>query len=212
MRSKDRPLKIFLALILAGILSSCAVGPAGAPHYDVVENPVPPDQQAPLRLDPRDQNYTMRVDDRTPFGLQQLPGTVNMLYQKGYDNVRRDREADFAIDVILTSAFRDNPNVRGANMLGGALAGAAAGAIIGGATGHPGTGAAIGAASGGVLGAAALPADTPMVRIDVTITSMHDRVSSQRSRTIDLAGTPPQDVQFVVDREVTRILDSLPRR
>ena len=211
MNILDRHCKVLLLVLLAVALSSCAVAPM-APHYDVVENQVPPPTQEPLRLDPRDQAYTLRVDDRTPFGLRQLPATVNSMYEKGYDNVRRDREADFGIDVVLSAAFRDNPNVRGANMLGGALAGAAAGAIIGGAAGNPGAGAAIGAASGGVLGAAALPADTPMVRIDLTISSFHERSSMQRSRTIDLAGVPPQDVQFVVDREVARMLDGLPRR
>ena len=204
-------LKILLFLFLAGVLSSCAVAPV-APHYDVVENPVPGPPQEPLRLDPGDHNYTIHVEDRTPFGLRQLPGTVNSLYERGYDNVRREREADFAIDVVLTAGARDNPNVRAGNMLGGALAGAAAGAIIGGATGNPGAGAAIGAASGGVLGAAALPADTPMVRIDLTISGLHERTSMQRSRTIDLAGTPPPDVPYVVDREVQRMLDTLPRR
>jgi hypothetical protein len=211
MNIPDRHFKVLFLVLLAVALSSCAVAPM-APHYDVVENQVPPPTPEPLRLDPRDQAYTLRVDDRTPFGLHQLPGTVNSMYEKGYDNVRRDREADFGIDVVLSAAFRDNPNVRGANMLGGALAGAAAGAIIGGATGNPGAGAAIGAASGGVLGAAALPADTPMVRIDLTISSFHERSSTQRSRTIDLAGVPPQDVQYVVDKEVARMLQSLPRR
>ena len=133
------------------------------------------------------------------------------MHRRGYDLVRRQREADFAVEVVLSGGLRDNPDVRAGNALGGALFGAATGAVIGAAAGDPGAGAAIGAASGGALGIIA-PASTPLVRIDLNLYSLRDRTSTQRTTTIDLAGVPPYDVQRVIDFEVSRLLAALPRR
>ena len=80
--------------------------------------------------------------------------------------MRRQREADFSLDIALTAEARDNPDVRAEHLLGGAILGAATGALIGAAVRAPATGAAIGAAGGGFLGLAS-PADTPMIRIDI---------------------------------------------
>lgn len=211
MKTKFTGASRFLVYIFcASILSACAVAPAG-PYYRVSESPSQPASYQDFTPGPKDQNYVMQVSDRTPFGLERLPKTDNMLYSKGYDRVRTDRDADFAIDVAFAAGVQDNPNVRAGNTLGGALAGAAAGAIIGGATGHPGTGAAIGAASGGALGMVA-PAGTSLVTIEINLQSFRDRQVSHRTATVDLTNVPPYDVARVVDTEVARLLESLPRR
>ena len=200
------------ALALAGFLAGCAAPyyPA-SPHYMVQENPPPAADEGNLQVGPGDATYLMRVDDRTPFGAGHLRESINMLYQKGYDPVRREREADFSVDVTLAAYSRDNPEVRTGNAIGGALLGAAAGAIIGGATGHAGTGAAIGAASGGALGMVS-PAATPLVRIDITVRSTREGIASSQSATVDLSTVPPPHVRRVIDHQVARMLQTLPSR
>ncbi|NLI80723.1 MAG: hypothetical protein GX443_03435 [Deltaproteobacteria bacterium] len=145
------------------------------------------------------------------MGLHRLPRTEQLLYDKGYDRVRRERDADFAIDITLSAGLRDNPDVRAGQALGGALAGAAAGAIIGGALGDPGPGAAIGAASGGLLGLAA-PAATSVVRIDVNIQSFRTGETSSATATVDLARVPPPEAFHVIDSETARLVATLPRK
>jgi hypothetical protein len=212
MKGKIRLDKFLIALILLTAAAGCAspYGPPG-PHYNVQRNTPPGEGYGPLYLPPKDQFFSLNVSDNTPFGLRHLPQTVDMLYSKGYDMVRREREADFAIDISLTGTYRDNAGVRAGNALGGAMVGAATGALIGAATGDPGVGAAIGAAGGGVLGAAA-PAATPKVRIDIQVQSFTDRSMARRSATVDLSSVPPPDAQRVIDNEVSRMLSSLPRR
>jgi hypothetical protein len=158
---------------------------------------------------PQDRIYALHVDDRTPFGLQALPQALNLLYAKGYERVRRQREADFLLNVSFSAASRDNPEARAGNALGGALLGAATGAIIGGALGSPGQGAAIGAGSGAALGLVA-PVGAPMVRIDIKTESLRDGSTSYKSAMVDLANVPPPDVPRVVDMQVSRMLDVLP--
>ncbi|NLI33589.1 MAG: hypothetical protein GX422_12565 [Deltaproteobacteria bacterium] len=153
----------------------------------------------------------MQIYDRTGIGFRRLPRAEQLLYEKGYDRVRRQRDADFSIDITLAAGLRDNPDVRAGQAVGGALAGAAAGAIIGGALGDPGPGAAIGAASGGLLGLAA-PAATTVVRIDINIQSFREGGSSFASSTIDLAHVPPPEAFHVIDAEIARMLQTLPRR
>jgi hypothetical protein len=133
------------------------------------------------------------------------------MYQKGYDQVGRQREADFGLDISVFAEARDNPNRRAEHVVGGALLGAATGAIIGGALGRPGVGAGIGAGSGAALGLAA-PADTPMVRIDIRTQSFTDGSSTFRSAIVDLEHVPPYDVPRVVDTQVSRMLDTLPAK
>ncbi|MCU0572486.1 MAG: glycine zipper family protein [Syntrophobacteraceae bacterium] len=205
-----------MALVLvSGVLAACAPYQYGPYYGSGAGQPYPPPpayaSEPPFSLGPNDMTYVMDVQDYTPLGIHQLPFTVQTLYRRGYDQVRRQREADFAIEIVLSGGSRDNPDVRAGNALGGALFGAATGAVIGAAAGDPGAGAAIGAASGGALGIIA-PASTPLVRIDLNLYSLHDRASSQRSTTIDLAAVPPYDVQRVVDFEVSRLLSALPRR
>ncbi len=198
-------------LFLVGFLGGCAVGPPASPYYGTVYDQPGGEAQERFTLGPNDVTYVLDVDDRTPFGLGYLPLTVDRLYAKGYDMVRRQRDADFAVDVIFSAGSRDNPEVRGANFLGGALFGAAAGAVIGAAAGDPGVGAAIGAASGGALGMVS-PADTPLVRIDVNLTSFRGGYNGHQSTVVDLSRVAPPDVRYAIDTEVSRMLHSLPRR
>lgn len=180
-------------------------------------NVLPSSGQSPGRgrssfvLGPEDQNYVLQVDDNTPFGIYELPQTNNALYDKGYDRVRRQWEADFSIEISVSGGLRENPEVRAGNTLGGALFGAATGALIGAAVGDPGTGAAIGAASGGALGLIS-PAATNFVTIDLNVFSFHERVSAYRSLSVDLTTVPPFEVRRVVDAEVSRMLRGLPSR
>jgi hypothetical protein len=210
MKAFTRTYTLIAVILVAGLLTGCATGPYG-PYYRTAQYPSVGEPLSPLSLGPGDRTYVLHVNDQTPFGLYQLPLTENVLYDWGYDRVRRQREADFTIDILFTAGLRDNPDVRTGNVVGGALFGAAAGAIIGGATGgNPGVGAAIGAASGGALGVVA-PADTEVVRIDIHLHSFTSGASSQRSVVIDLASVPPYEVQQVIDNEVARTLRSLPR-
>lgn len=188
MKVWKRLRQIAAAALMLLAMSACAVAPG--PYYRAGENLPPPESTSALRVGINDRNYVMQIFDRTPFGFRRLPQTENFLYDRGYDRVRRERDADFSIDVTLTGGLRDNPDVRAGNTLGGALAGAAAGAIIGGALGDPGPGAAIGAASGGLLGLAA-PAASHVVRIDVNVQSFRDGSASQASATVDLSQMPP---------------------
>lgn len=212
MEGKTRFVRSLIAVMLLVSAAGCAspYGPPG-PYYNVQQSAPPGGGYGPLSLPPKDQFFSLNVSDNTPFGLRYFPQTVDMLYNKGYDMVRREREADFAIDISLTGAYRENGQVRAGNALGGAMVGAATGALIGAATGDPGVGAAIGAAGGGVLGLAA-PAATPMVRIDIQVQSFTDRSISRRSAVVDLSSVPPPDAQRVIDNEVSRMLSSLPRR
>ncbi|MHC1742106.1 MAG: glycine zipper family protein [Syntrophobacteraceae bacterium] len=212
MKGKTRLVRSLIVLMFLIIAGGCAspYGPPG-PYYDVQRNTPQGGDYGPLYLSARDQTFSLNVSDNTPFGLRYFPQTVDMLYNKGYDMVRREREADFSIDISLTGAYRENGQVRAGNALGGAMVGAATGALIGAATGDPGVGAAIGAAGGGVLGLAA-PASTPMVRIDIQVQSFTDRSITRRSAMVDLSSVPPPDAQRVIDNEVSRMLSSLPRR
>jgi hypothetical protein len=195
---------VFFALAM---LAGCASGPP-APYYSVSEQPAPPGGGI-LSVGPGDRFYALHVDDRTPFGLHQLPQAMNLLYTKGYDQVRRQREADFLLTLSFAAMSRDNPEARAGHTIGGALLGAATGAIIGGALGSPGKGAAIGAGSGAALGLLA-PADAAMVRIDIKTESLRDGSASYKSALVDLANVPPYDVGRVVDLQVSRMLDVLP--
>lgn len=210
MKAKVHGWKFFPLIALAVLLTACATVPPDD-HYMGMENQPQEGPPPSALLSPEDQYYVMQIENHTPFGLNNLPTAQNVLYNKGYDEVRLNREADFSVGLIFSMGSRDNPNVRAGNMAGGAVLGAAMGAIIGAATGHPGTGAAIGAASGGFLGLAA-PAQTGMLRIDMNVYSFRERQSYQRSRMIDLSHVPPPEILVAVDGEVSRMLQSLPNR
>lgn len=207
MRGITKLAGLAMVLALTVTLGACAPPP---PYYHPSAGPAP-EYSEPFRIGLNDKTYTLTVEDRTPFGVHQLPASNDVLYQYGYDAVRRQKQADFAVDIILSAGAQDDPNARAANTVGGALIGAAAGAIIGGAFHDPGAGAAIGAASGGALGLAA-PAATPVVRIDVHLQSFNERLTSSKSRVIDLAGVPPHEVHRVIDGQIADMLRTLPRR
>jgi hypothetical protein len=202
-------LTLGFAVVLIGGCASSAYGPYYTTQpAPAVASPAP----APtyLNVGPEDRYYVLHVDNRTAFAMQ-LPEANKTLYEKGYDQVRREKQADFSIDVALRVEARDNPDARAEHLLGGALLGAAAGALIGAAAGAPATGAIAGAAGGGVLGLAS-PADTPMIRIDVETRSFRDGTVSSKAAVLDMANVPPYDAPRVVDIEVARILDTLPTR
>jgi uncharacterized protein YcfJ len=153
----------------------------------------------------------MHVENRTPFGGQRFPEANRVLYEKGYDQVNRQREADFALDISLTAEPRDNPDVRAEHLLGGAILGAATGALIGAAAGAPVTGTIAGAAGGGFLGLAA-PADTPMIKVDIQTRSYLDQTVSSKSVVLDMAHVSPYDVPRAIDMQVSRMLQALPAK
>jgi uncharacterized protein YcfJ len=153
----------------------------------------------------------MHVENRTPFGGQRFPQAHRVLYEKGYDQVKRQGEADFSLDITLNAEPRDNPDVRAEHLLGGAILGAATGALLGAAAGAPVTGTIAGAASGGFLGLAA-PADTPMIRIDIQTQSFIDRTVSSKSVVLDMAHVSPYDIPRAIDMQVSRMLQTLPAR
>jgi hypothetical protein len=209
MKTSSRVCRFLVLFCLAGFLSGCVYGPPGT-YYKVQDNRQPTGG-GPFVLGPNDQNYVLQIEDNTPFGIYELPQTGNLLYTKGYDQVRREREADFSIAMAISGGLRENPEVRAGNTLGGALFGAATGALIGAAVGDPGTGAAIGAASGGALGLIS-PAATNFVTIDLNVYSFSERMDAFRSIAIDLTTVPPHEVRRVVDAEVARILRPMPSR
>lgn len=200
----------------AALLGGCATYPY-QPYYTVHETPAaaapPQAESAPpslLTVGPEDQFYFVHVDNHTGFTIS-FPQTNRVLYEKGYDRARREREADFALNISIATEARDNPDARAEHMLGGALLGAAAGALIGAAAGAPVTGTIAGAAGGGVLGLAA-PADTAMIRIDVQTQSYRDGATSSRSVVLDMANVPPYDAPRVVDIQISKMLETLPTR
>jgi hypothetical protein len=209
MKTSRRICGFLVLFCLAGFLGGCVYGPPGT-YYKVQDNRQPVGG-GPFVLGPEDQNYVLLLDDNTPFAIYELPQTGNLLYNKGYDQVRRQREADFSIEVSVSGGLRENPELRAGNTLGGAMFGAATGALIGAAVGDPGTGAAIGAASGGALGLFS-PAATNFVTVDLNVYSFSERVSAARSIAIDLSTVPPYEVRRVVDAEVARMLRPMPPR
>ncbi len=219
MKTREWSLKILAAgavVVLLGGCASSAYGPNPAvTPAPVVANPAPAENvpappPAPLTVGPEDRNYLLHVDNHTGFALR-FPEANRILYEKGYDQVRREREADFSVNVALAAEARDNPDARAQHMLGGAMLGAAAGALIGAAAHAPVTGAIAGAAGGGVLGLAA-PADSPMIRIDVQVQDFRDRTSSAQSVVVDMANVPPFDAPRVIDIQVSKMLEALPSK
>lgn len=211
MRQFGMNAKILIVVVCAAFLSACASGPT---YYGSTPAAVqtPPEPELFFNnIGPEDRRFTFHVEDRTPFGLFDLPQARNTLYSKGYDEVRRQNRADFTVSVSFTPGVQDDPQRRAGNVVGGALAGAALGAIIGGATGSAGTGAAIGAASGGTLGLVA-PASSPLVRIDLNVYGFNSRLSETTGTTVDISQIPPHEVPGFIDAEVSRMLRNLPPR
>ncbi len=209
MITLGRTCRLLAAVVAAVFLSGCVAGPTG--HYYSVSEPDYQQGATYLAVGQTDRAFVLRVADRTPFGLGQLPQARSTLYQKGYDMVGREREADFELDVSFFASARDNPEQRAGNTLGGALLGAATGALIGGALGSPARGAAIGAGSGAFLGLVA-PAGATVVQIDIRTRSFRDGTTSYKTSLVDLAHVPPYDVQRVIDMQVSRLLETLPSR
>lgn len=208
-------LKILTIVFAVVLLGGCAT-PYYGNYYTVQQAPAAAPNQAPideaafLTVGPQDRYYIMHVDNRTPFGAH-FPQAHRVLYEKGYDQVRRESEADFAVNVALSAEPRDNPDARAEHLLGGAILGAATGALIGAAAGAPVTGTIAGAAGGGFLGLAA-PADTPMVRIDIQTQSFRDNTTSSKSVVLDMAHVPPYDVPRAIDMQVSKMLGALPAK
>jgi len=219
MKTWEWSSKIFTIGLAVALLGGCATTytpSSTAPSPPAVaspgpENPAPAENEATfLTVGPDDRTYIMHVENNTPFAAR-FPKARRVLYEKGFDQVRREREADFAVDVALSTEPRDNPDVRAQHLLGGAILGAAAGALLGAAGGRPVLGTIVGASSGAALGLAA-PADTPMVRIDVRTESFRDGATSSKTVVVDMAHVPPYDVPRVIDFQVSRMLESLPSR
>ncbi|MFZ2445486.1 MAG: YMGG-like glycine zipper-containing protein [Syntrophobacteraceae bacterium] len=215
MRTLARSCVALITVCAMALVGGCA---APGPSYTVQEQPAVQSGGPPaasgggfLTVGPQDRTYVLRLDDRTPFGLGNLPQSLDLLYQKGYDQVGRQREADFQLGLTFVATARDNPEARAGNVVGGALLGAATGAIIGGALGSPGRGAAIGAGSGAALGLVS-PAESAMVRIDVRIQSFRDGTISSKSAVVDLTNVPPEEAQNVIDMQLSRMLDALPAK
>jgi hypothetical protein len=218
MKARECSSKILAIGFAMLLLGGCTTAPYGPGPYYSVQTPPPASNPAPagneanlLTVDPQDRFYVMHVENNTPFPARSLPQAHRALYEKGFDQVRREREADFSLDISLVTEARDNPDLRGEHLLGGAILGAATGALIGAAAGAPVTGTIAGAAGGGFLGLAA-PADTPMVRIDIRIQSFRDGTTSSKSAIVDMAHVPPYDVPRVIDIQVSRMLQTLPAR
>lgn len=209
-------LKILTIVFAVVLLGGCAT-PYYGNYYTVQQPPAaapdqapPIDQAAFLTVGPQDRYYIMHVDNATPFPAN-FPQTHRVLYDRGYDQVRRDNQADFAVNVGLSAEHRDNPDVRAEHLLGGAILGAAAGALIGAAAHAPVTGTIAGAAGGGFLGLAS-PADTPMVKIDIQTQSFRDNTTSSKSVVLDMAHVPPYDIPRAIDMQVSKMLETLPAK
>lgn len=215
MKTREWSSKILTIGFAVALLGGCASTPYG-PYYTVntppaESNRTPTENEANyLTVGPQDRFYIMHVENRTPFGAR-FPKADRVLYEKGYDQVRRESEADFSLDIALTTEARDNPNLRAEHLLGGAILGAATGALIGAVAHAPVTGTIAGAAGGGFLGLAA-PADTPMLRIDIHTQSFRDQTVSSKSVVLDMAHVPPYDVPRAIDMQISRMLQTLPAR
>ncbi len=215
MKTWEWSSKILTIGFAAALLGGCATMPYG-PYYTVNTPPAEPKQTTTeneanyLTVGPQDRFYIMHVENRTPFGAH-FPQADRVLYEKGYDQVGREREADFSLDIALATEARDNPDVRAEHLLGGAILGAATGALIGAVAHAPVTGTIAGAAGGGFLGLAA-PAGTPMIRIDIHTQSFRDRTVSSKSVVLDMAHVPPYDVPRAIDMQISRMLQALPAR
>ena len=219
MKTWEWSLKILTIAFAAVLLGGCATTPYGPYYTASTPPPTPPPEsnQAPapeeanyLSVGPQDRFYLMHVENSTPFGVH-FPQAHRVLYEKGYDQVRRQGEADFALDIALTMEARDNPDLRAEHLLGGAILGAATGALLGAIAHAPVTGTIAGAAGGGFLGLAA-PANTPMVRIDIHTQSFRDRAVSSKSVVLDMAHVPPYDVPRAIDMQISRMLQALPTK
>jgi len=219
MTARSSTWKVLGLLVVMFAVGACA---ASGPYYTVSETPSAPPPPPATSVGPppaptgfavgrNEFNYSFDLFDRTPFNIVDLPRSLDVLYRKGYDEVRSRGQADLAVTVTLSAGAAENPERRVGHAVGGALGGAAIGAIIGGALGDPGTGAALGAASGGAAGALA-PAADYMVRIDVEVYSKELGRSTYESRTINVSRVPPHAVPGVVDQEVSAIFRGLPDR
>ena len=197
----------FAAVLLGGCAGTPFTPPAVAPGAPTVH---PGPSSGFLAVSPTDRFYVMGVENNTPFELA-FPRANSVLQQKGYNRVRTERNADFAVNIAVWQENRDNPDLRGQQLLGGAALGAAAGALLGAIAGAPATGAIAGAAGGGVLGLAA-PAATPVVRIDLELHSFRTGRTPRRTVFVDMAHVPPYAIPRVIDAQVARMLDALPAR
>jgi outer membrane lipoprotein SlyB len=214
MKTRAWSWKILAIGFAVVLLGGCATSPYNAyyatPQPAAVAGAPPPAEPTFLTVGPEDRYYILQVDNRSPFAFG-LHEANRVLYKKGYDQVKRQREADFSVNIAIATSARDNPDARAEHLLGGAILGAAAGALIGAAAGAPATGAIAGAAGGGVLGLAA-PADSPMLRIDIQTMSFRDGATSSKSVVLDMANVPPYDAPRVVDIQIARMLDTLPAK
>ena len=215
--------KILVLGFAAALLGGCAAGtvygpPAvapGPPEVGPAEmGPGPEMEPGPshgyLSVGPMDRFYVLSVENNTPFEVG-FHRANRVLYENGYERVGGSSRADFEVNIALFQLARDNPDLRGQQMLGGAALGAAAGALIGAMAHAPATGAIAGAAGGGFLGLSA-PAATPVIRVDIHTRSFQTGRSSHSSVFMDMAHVAPYDVPRVVDHQVARMLEALPRR
>ncbi len=185
-------LAIGSAVVLLG--GCCALTPCGS-RYTVKAPPAESDQALTfneadyLTVGPQDRFYIMLVDNLTPFGAR-FPQVHRVLYEKGYDQVRKLREADFAVEITLITEARDKPDTKVEHLVGGAI---------------------LGTGSGDFLGLSST-ADTPMIRIDVQTKAFHDRTMSSKSVVVDMAHVAPYAIPRAIDIQISRMLQGLPAR
>jgi len=220
MKTWGWSLKILTIGFAVAILGGCVATTTNGPYYPAQSPPAAPPAAANpasaeneahfLTVGPEDRYFIMHVENNTGFEAR-FPKARRVLYEKGFDQVKREREADFALDIALGYETRDNPDLRAQHLLGGAILGAAAGALFGAIGGRPVLGTIVGASSGAALGLTA-PADTPIVRIDVRTESFRDGTISSKTVVVDMAHVPVYDVPRVIDIQVSRMIESLPAR
>ncbi|MGO8943537.1 MAG: hypothetical protein ACLQJ7_07670 [Syntrophobacteraceae bacterium] len=185
-------LAIGSAVVLLG--GCCCITPCHPPCP--VNIPAAESNEAPtgneanyLTVGPQARFYIMHVEDRTPFGTR-FPQVHRVLYEQGFDQVRKLHEADFLIDITLIAEARGNPDPRVEHILGGAI---------------------LGTANGSFLGLAST-ADTPMIRIDIRTQGFRDNIVSSKSVVVDMAHVTPYAIPRAIDVQVSRMLQALPAR
>ena len=206
-------LKILTIVFAVVLLGGCATPYYG--NYYTVQQPAPAapnqapaiDEAAFLTVGPQDRYYIMHVDNRTPFPAH-FPQAHKVLYEKGYDQVRRGKGSRFFSQYSTGLLKLATTRTQGHNTCwAGRCSAQRVGTLIGAAAHAPVTGAIAGAAGGGVLWGWPAPADLPMIRIDVQVQDFRDRTSSGPERRGGHGQCPPlSTLPRVIDIQVSKML------